>query len=624
MKKLKVLLFCALAACMSANASTFYSKATVSVESGEGRVYVSTDSSVDETLISETTHSASQSSQGAGKSSTYADQTYYLFAKAAEGYGFKQWDDGSTENPHKVTVRATSTSQGSPTQQSFTAKFERSCLLVKSSNTALGTVSVDKNINAVGDVVKMTATFVKQDKGSNEFGDTHAGRLLKFEGWFNEAGEKLSDQMTFSYTVKGEETIEARFSREFTIKTDENGNIYGYYRLETPFSTAGSYFLCMTGSFSVSISTDKRYLYGAVEFNQVPGAAYAQSDAVFADAGSVFYVTGKADMGKLHSTASRTQIASNLKAEAQGTSTSNLTGGQALSLKTAETAGYYILTSSSLSIQLTYGKRLWVTTDKPANISYKYAGDFEILPVDIDHIDNNYFGAMADQSMEFEGGYWTSMYTSFPYECYAPDGVEAYVVNATADDNGKMIAVIERLESGIVPAATPVLLKCKGLSPKENRLLPLMPDDARLADAEAAVQNNLLTGEYGLWTSVDSSTNNGTGRKTYDEASMKVFSVNSAGELGFYKLSPNADGTKRELVPNRAYLDLNKLPAEARKAGSFKVAFADISGIESVRDEVETEAPAEYFTLEGIKVANPEKGRIYIVRKGADVSKILF
>lgn len=46
--------------------------------------------------------------------------------------------------------------------------------------------------------------------------------------------------------------------------------------------------------------------------------------------------------------------------------------------------------------------------------------------------------------------------------------------------------------------------------------------------------------------------------------------------------------------------------------------FAQTSGIEAI--EAET-APAVYYNLQGVEVANPENGRVYIVRRGSKVSK---
>ena len=44
------------------------------------------------------------------------------------------------------------------------------------------------------------------------------------------------------------------------------------------------------------------------------------------------------------------------------------------------------------------------------------------------------------------------------------------------------------------------------------------------------------------------------------------------------------------------------------------------AGVEVV--ETENNAPAEYYNLQGVRVANPSNG-MYIVRKGASVSKVL-
>lgn len=81
-------------------------------------------------------------------------------------------------------------------------------------------------------------------------------------------------------------------------------------------------------------------------------------------------------------------------------------------------------------------RRAWVSTDKPGDVMQLVNGDLEIQPVDIEHIDKYYFGAMPDETMKAEGGYWTSMYTAFPYECYEPDGVEAYVAESEELQNG--------------------------------------------------------------------------------------------------------------------------------------------------------------------------------------------
>ena len=152
-------------------------------------------------------------------------------------------------------------------------------------------------------------------------------------------------------------------------------------------------------------------------------------------------------------------------------------------------------------------------------------------------------------------------------------------------------------------------------------MLPLLPDDSRLADAEAAVEGNLLTGEYGLYTNEKYD-----GRKTYDESTMRVFSVSNDGVVGFYKLSANADGSAKKLQSNRAYLDLAKIPDAVNKAVSYRMIFnpGETTGIVDVEDNFNMGQDAEYYTIDGIKVDNPEPGQIYILRQGTVARKIRY
>lgn len=47
------------------------------------------------------------------------------------------------------------------------------------------------------------------------------------------------------------------------------------------------------------------------------------------------------------------------------------------------------------------------------------------------------------------------------------------------------------------------------------------------------------------------------------------------------------------------------------------------SGVENIEAVVDENAPVEYFNLQGVRVANPAEGGIYIRRQGNKVSKIL-
>ena len=46
------------------------------------------------------------------------------------------------------------------------------------------------------------------------------------------------------------------------------------------------------------------------------------------------------------------------------------------------------------------------------------------------------------------------------------------------------------------------------------------------------------------------------------------------------------------------------------------------SGVHDI--EAEEESPAEYFTLQGVRISHPQKGQIYLKRQGTNISKIIF
>ena len=54
-----------------------------------------------------------------------------------------------------------------------------------------------------------------------------------------------------------------------------------------------------------------------------------------------------------------------------------------------------------------------------------------------------------------------------------------------------------------------------------------------------------------------------------------------------------------------------------------KIATTDPSGIENVDAELEN-VPAEYYNLQGMRVAEPQKGVVYIVRQGSKAKKVIF
>lgn len=615
---------------------TLYSKVTAT-STGNGKVYVSEygkNDLKDDSQITSETHSLTIATDPMSATSTSpsANHGYLLFAKGDAGYGFQKWSDNNTENPRYYPFNSvTSKKEASPDTKTITATFAPSALTVRSNDYTIGWVkiydsakpTVNKSVNAVGDVVDIEAyTRAAMEEWGHQM---EPGKQVIFEGWYDKDGNLVTtDRIIKNHVVADNDEFLARFRLEFGIKTDDNNKIYGYYRLQSPLLKDETHFLTIIGShrykasdFSATSNSETRFLTATIDLNQYSyyqqyGSdnnggkkpdAYAMSEAPYADAGSIFYVTAE-PTANLRSTVRSTKVADKIMASSQGTSISDiLPANTNFDLRAGTLPGFYHIGSKISGKDLTLQfagahRRAWVTSDKPGDAMQLVNGDLEIQPVDIEHIDKYYFGAMPDETMKAEGGYWTSMYTAFPYECYEPDGVEAYVAESEELQNGVSTIIIRRLESGIVPAMTPVLLKCRGTSPKENRLIPVLPDDTRLADASANITSNLLLGDFALWKDKDYS-----GRTPFDESTMRVFSVNADGVVGFYKLRANEDGTQQELQPNRAYLSLPLLPqstATASYAISVRSIDADLSGIKVPgSDDIFNDAPAEYFTIDG-------------------------
>ncbi len=76
-----------------------------------------------------------------------------------------------------------------------------------------------------------------------------------------------------------------------------------------------------------------------------------------------------------------------------------------------------------------------------------------------------------------------------------------------------------------------------------------------------------------------------------------------------------------ETVVNAAYHPMTELTEKRFTTADLVKAN---SGVEEIEFADDTEAVPVYYTIDGIQVSNPEKGHLYIVRKGSKASKIIF
>jgi len=547
------------------------------------------------------------------------DKEYRITAMVKSGmeseYRFVGWKQGNNivynDAVTTFTVTSSATDKNNPLTQSFTAHFVRiPRLSVTSSIPTAARAVISKEDNNVGDVVTLRPDLKVVTWLGNYNFERHL--LVEFEAWVDDNGNVLSTDEEFTLEITEDTPRNIIMKLRDLSEQPQDGH---YYRLRTGCNRV----MVLEGKFNVTYSTTGRNNFvdpalirfalpeGHVyeDFNTItPDNRFTYTDDnppmdVEANPATVFCVSGTVKGNNME----------NVKIYAQGENTYDITNNY-IQIKpmSDEYYGYYYLFGKStimgdagIKMTLRYtdnkpGCEVLLGNVKPDD-SYS-AMAFQ--PIDEAHMDRFWFGAKPDESMLFEGGYWTSMYTGFPYECR--DDVEAYYVRESVTANGITYAKLVKVEDGRVPANTAVLLKCNGLTTKENRLLPLHPDTAI-----PALEGNALCGVFQLYTNA-----NREGREKYEPGNMRVLSCNDAGEVGFYRLAPLADGTQPELAANKVYLNMDLMPGVKTAPCLILTSDSGLSGTDvPVADEVD-ETDSVLYDLQGRRITDPEPGRIYI------------
>ncbi len=174
------------------------------------------------------------------------------------------------------------------------------------------------------------------------------------------------------------------------------------------------------------------------------------------------------------------------------------------------------------------------TNKDKGSMSDGASGDYRLwrlLPVDDEN--ETCFGVQS--TVDAGGEYWAPFYASFPFAI--ADGMEAYIVKTVDAEHAAV--VIEPIEGGLVPASTPVLIKCVSNQPLDNKL--------DVGATAPAVSGNKMKGVYFCNTSY---VHNNV--LEYDSTTMRVLCANADGKLVF-----GTDASLKNIPANTAYLPVS-------------------------------------------------------------------
>lgn len=190
-----------------------------------------------------------------------------------------------------------------------------------------------------------------------------------------------------------------------------------------------------------------------------------------------------------------------------------------------------------------------------------------IEPVNAGSIDTSYIGVkpVNEAVKDADGWYWTSICCDYPFLLPVDGGVEgAYTVNdiVLGIDGAYYAEPVKVCGQGdVVPAATPVLLKCKELTASGNKVIPV----GEIANHKTMpIVKDLLMGNYfsnfinhAHLTDYTVTAEYIPNQSTPASADYLALGVDADGKLGFF---PQEEGTY--MAANSAWLSIAQMSEE--------------------------------------------------------------
>lgn len=568
----------------------------VKVATGEGTVYVNYIANEDDN-----SNNTTDQNNNAGKNYTadvYSGNnqtTITLNATPAEGYRFLKWEDGEGnivgDGSSAPIITLTHTQQNRQEQRfliiwnylytqnkvyNFTAHFAENGTViakVQDGQESIGSAVIREQSFSEGDNVHLVASNINSSEVMGWF----------FDHWEREDGVPVDNAE--SKEIEVEVTNEkVTYVAVFNQVDTEN---YCFLRNKG------------TGKYLKIIATND-YSNPTNEDNPVGSLngsfTMLEENEAISDPGCVFMVTGSSSGANLK----QVSIVS------QGQVVGGLSGAKIikkpLAIRPASSSTYYIsftgqVKSGNQTSDITlYFRDNNETPDLPSTTADE-SSQWELLMLNKANIGTTYFGLAPNQLLKRGNKYYTTLYTTFPYELQSG---KAYYINDQSikpygdEAEGKYRVACKEVSGNKVPANSAVIIECDGTSPADNKILPL-PQSTQITALEG---HQLLHG----YTKIEHGAKSGDGH-------IYVLSVGKETGLGFYKLK---NGTP--MSDNKAYSSLSDEAQSAAKSISFSFGDSDIETPLAIEEVAlpENIVGQPIYDLQGRRVKNPKQG-IYIV-----------
>ena len=165
---------------------------------------------------------------------------------------------------------------------------------------------------------------------------------------------------------------------------------------------------------------------------------------------------------------------------------------------------------------------------------------------------SEYIGIRPDVKTA-DGAYYGTILAGYNFRFVSPGMIAYYVSNA-----GGSGFTMEEIESDVIPANTPVIIRCNSANPQDNKIEPVV-------GGYSLDKVNWLGGVY---CSIYVAGHHNVTR--FDDIKMRILGLSDKGELAFVANPPlNRLYKEQYLMANKAYLKVNSGDADVMTLGGY-------------------------------------------------------